>query len=126
MAAVAQERNPVTSADPSGDRLAIADLPVQAALRHLDGGLDPRVQVHNVAAHLVHVARLEPRLLDVTTILVCEDPVELLAVPQRVLYDMHVLTNPDIDAFLLHEFATQRDLLQVGTLEEGTEAGVAG
>lgn len=110
---------------PGRDRVSIADLPVQALFRLADDSGNPRVTVGNELAYRIHVARLEPRFLDVFRVLVRDDPVELLTVPKRVLHEMYVLADPDVDAFLLYKLGRQWIALQVGAFEERSETCIS-
>lgn len=125
MTAVAQQSDFVILADPGWDGLAVADLPIQALLRLPDDGGDARIAARNDATDLFHISRLEPRLFDISGVFVSQDPVDLVAISECVLDEMHVLANPDIDAFLFHEFLGQRVAFEVGAFKEGSKAGIS-
>jgi hypothetical protein len=122
---VADQRDLVVPAHPRRDRIAVADLPVQTVLGFLNGAGDARIQRLDEPPHLVHVAGLGPRLLNVGVVLVCDDPVELAPAAQRVLHAVHVLADPDVDAFLRHKFGSHGVVLEDRAVEESPEAGVA-
>lgn len=125
MTTVSDERDGMVLADPGRDRVSVADLPVQTGLGLLHNGGDARVTVFNQPPDLVHVARLEPGLFDVLGVLVRDDPIELFAVAQRVLHQMFVLADPDVDAFLFHELGRQRVAAEVRALEKRPETCVS-
>jgi hypothetical protein len=56
---------------------------------------------------------------------VCEDPIKLFAVPERVLNEVHVGSDPDVYAFFLDEFAAQGVFLQVCAFEICAVAGIS-
>ncbi|KAK5195304.1 hypothetical protein LTR92_005434 [Exophiala xenobiotica] len=124
MTTVSDQGDLVVLADPRRYGVAITDLPVEAGIGLSDDGRDSRVAILHEFTHGIHVAGLEPGLLDVLGVLVRDDPVELVAVPQRVLDQVLVLADPDVDAFLFDELGGQRISSEVVALEEGPEARV--
>lgn len=115
----------MVGAHPGRDRISIANLPIQALFRLADDRGNSGVTVGDELAYRIHVTRLEPRFLDVLRVLVRDDPVELLTVPKRVLHEMYVLADPDVDAFLLHKLGRQWITLQVGAFEERSETCIS-
>lgn len=89
--------------DPSWDGITIADLPVKTFLRFSNRRSDLRIQVGNYSTYLVHITRLEPRLLDVFRVFMSQNPIELFAISQGVLDEMYVFAYPEIDAFLSND-----------------------
>lgn len=55
-----------------------------------------------------------------------QDPIELVAIAKRILYKVYIISNPDVDAFLFHEFPAKGVRFQVGSFEIGSEASVTG
>lgn len=106
MAGIPQQSNPMASTDPRRDGITIADLPVQAFLRFVHGSSDPRVNVVNDLSHFIHIPRLEPTLFDVFGVLVCQDPVEFVSITQRILHQVHIISNPDVAGFPVYELRT--------------------
>lgn len=105
---VSDQSDAVILADPSRDRVAVTDFPVETRLGLAHDGGDTGVAVLDEFADGVHIAGLEPRFLDVLGVLVRDYPVELFAVAERVLHQVFVLADPDVDAFLFDEFRRQR------------------
>jgi hypothetical protein len=75
----------VVLADPCGNGIVIADLPVQALLRLVHCSGDVWVAGCDDAANFVHVSRLIPWLGDIGSILVSEDPIELVTITKGAL-----------------------------------------
>ena len=112
-------------ANPRRDRISITDLPVQTLLRLLHCSSNSRIAVAYDLSHRIHVSRLEPRLFNIFCVFVSEDPIELVAVTESVLDQMHIVADPDVDAFLLDEFSAERIVLQIVAFEVRAKAGVA-
>lgn len=104
---VPDQSDAVILADPSRDRVAVTDFPVETRLGLAHDGGHTGVAVFDEFAYSIHIAGLEPRLLDVLGVLVRDDPVELFAVAERVLHQVLVLADPDVDALLFDEFRRQ-------------------
>lgn len=126
MAAVTQEGDFSTFTDPCRQRRAVTDLPVEAAWCHPDSRCDCLIPPFYQFPDIIHISRLKPTLLDVFGIFVGDDPVKLLAVSQGILNEVHVFADPDIDAVLLQEWLTLRNVFENITLEEGAVARIAG
>lgn len=94
-------------ANPRWNRIPIADLPIQTLLRLVHGRCNARIQVPDLVAHILHIPRLEPGLGDVLCVFVRQDPVEFVTVAERILNEMHVVPDPDVDAFFLDELPAQ-------------------
>lgn len=125
VAAIADQGDLVIATDPRGDGVAVADFPVETLVCLANGGGDARVQRLDQPAHLVHVARLRPRLAHVGRVLVRDDPVELVAAAQRVLHAVHVLADPDVDALVLDELGRHGVAAQLLAREKRPEACVS-
>jgi hypothetical protein len=108
MTRVPEENNLMAPTNPRRNRIAITDLPIQTLLRLPDGRRNPRIEISNGIAHVIHVPRLEPGFCDILCILVCEDPVEFFAVAEGVLHEVYIRANPDVNAFFVDEFAAER------------------
>ncbi len=115
----------MTLANPRRDWISVADLPVQTLLRLLHRSSNSRIAIAYDLSHGIHVSRLEPRLFDIFCVFVSKDPIELVTVTESVLDEMHIVADPNIDAFLLDEFSAERIVLQIGALEVRAKAGVA-
>ena len=125
MAAVSEKYDFVTLAHPRWYGISIAYLPIQALFCFVHCCRDPRIARLHDFAHLVHIAGLEPRLLDVSRVLVRKDPIELFAVTERILDKMHIVPYPHVDAFLGHELSAHGVLFQMASFEECPEAGIS-
>ena len=109
-------------ANPCGNRITVTDLPVEAlfCLDHCSG--DARVASGNDATNFIHVSGLKPRLSDIGSVFVGEDPIEFVTISKCVLDEMHVLANPDIDTLLFNKWRTEGIFFQIGPFKVRTEA----
>lgn len=125
VAAVTEQYNAVTFADPIRDGVAVADFPVETLFGLSQDRADIRIEVFDDLAHLVHVARLEPRLLDIFGVLVRQNPVEFLTAAQCVLYDVYIIADPEVDTLLSNVGRGHvRIVPEVSCFEEGAEARI--
>ena len=85
MARVAKKRDGRRRRNPCGNRVAVADLPVEAGRCFFDCCYYLRIPVRDQRFDIFHVTGLEPRLGDVGRVLVRQDPVKFLTVSQCVL-----------------------------------------
>ncbi len=106
MTAVSDQGDLMVFADPCRDGVTVADLPIQAGVGLPDYCRNSRITIFNELTNGIHIAWLEPRLLDVLGVLVGDDPVKLLAVPQGILNQVLILADPDVDTFLFDELGS--------------------
>ena len=125
MTAVAEKGDLATLADPGRQWCSIADLPVKTVRRRLDGRSDGFVPSVDQVPNIVHTPRLKPAFADVSGVLVRKNPVELLSVSQRVLDQVHIFADPDINAVALQERLALRDVLENVAFVEGPVTGVS-
>jgi hypothetical protein len=125
MTAVSQQHDLMTLTDPRRDGISIANLPIQTTRRLFNGSRNFRIQIADQTPHLVHIPRLEPGFFDVFCVLVREDPVEFFAASERVLDQVHVFADPEVDAFFSDVVAAGWVVLEDVAFEEGAEAGVS-
>ena len=124
MAAVSEKYDFVTLAHPRWYGISIADLPIQALFCLVRRCRDPRITRLRDLTHLVHIIRLEARLLNVSRILVRKNPIELFDVVERILDKMHIVPYPNVDAVLAHELSAHGVLFQMAPFVECPEAGI--
>jgi len=52
------------------------------------------------------------------------NPIKFVTIPKRVLDEVDVVSDPDIDAFFLNEFAAEGIFFQISSFEVRSEASV--
>jgi hypothetical protein len=111
-------------AHPGRNGISIADLPVQALFRLPHRRRNPGVHITYQVSHLIHVSWLKPRFFDILGVFVGYNPIKFVTIPKRVLDEVDVVSDPDIDAFFLDELAAEGIFFQISSLEIRSEASV--
>ena len=107
MARISEQCNLMALANPSRDGIPIANFPIQAFFRLSHRCSNSGIYITHQLPHLIHVSWSKPRFLDIFGIFVCYNPVELVAISKRVLDEVDIVSDPDVDAFFLNEFAAE-------------------
>ncbi|KAH8700774.1 hypothetical protein BGW36DRAFT_135554 [Talaromyces proteolyticus] len=82
--------------------------------------------IFNQLAHVILVSGLKPDLLDVFSVLMPDNPVEFLTIPQRILNNVPIFSNPNIHTILLQQSLTLRYLFKNTAPEEGLITCISG